>query len=116
MTSEARGYERWDVAVALFPFTDIAVRKPRPIVVLSSQAFNHAHAHVLAAMITTAAGSSWDSDHLIQNLAPTGLSRPSLVRWKLFTLPFEVVPRKIGALDPVDRGLLSARMAAILLG
>jgi mRNA interferase MazF len=113
-TSET--YDRWDVAVALFPFTEIAQRKPRPIVIISNAAFNQANRHVIAAMITTGAGSHWDGDHDILELAPTGLRRPSLVRWKLFTLPFEVVPRKVGTLGSVDRGLLAAKAAGILLG
>lgn len=109
-------FERWDVAVALFPFADIAQSKPRPIVVLSNAAFNRAHRHVIAAMITTGAGSRWDSDHSIIEIEPTGLQRQSLVRWKLFTLPVSVVPRRIGTFGAVDRGHLSARTAGILLG
>jgi hypothetical protein len=116
MTSESKDLDRWDVAVALFPFTEMAQRKPRPVVILSNAAFNREHGHLIAAMITTGAGSQWDSDHAIIELAPTGLRHPSRVRWKLFTLPFEVVPRKIGTLDTVDRGLLAAKLAGILLG
>lgn len=116
MTSELQPFDRWDIAVALFPFTDIAQRKPRPVVVLSSAAFNGPHHHVISAMITTGAGSRWDSDHSIQELGPTGLRHPSLVRWKLFTLPAEVLPRKIGTLGSADRGFLAAKMAGILLG
>lgn len=109
-------FERWDVAVALFPFTETALSKPRPIAVLSNAAFNQAHGHVIAAMITTGAGSQWPTDHPIIDLESTGLRRQSLVRWKLFTLPVSVVPRKIGTFGVVDRGHLSARTAGILLG
>ncbi len=115
-TSDPDIFNRWDVAVALFPFTEIDQRKPRPVLVLSNAVFNQTHRHVVAAMITTGAGSAWESDHAIIDLGPTGLRHASLVRWKLFTLPVEVVPRKIGALDSADRGPLAARMAGILLG
>lgn len=115
-TSEEPDFDRWDVAVALFPFTEIDQRKPRPVLVLSNAAFNRAHRHVIAAMITTGAGSRWESDHAIIELGPTGLRHPSLVRWKLFTLPVEVLPRKVGALDASDRGLLAVKMAGILMG
>lgn len=115
-TSDRSGFDRWDIAIALFPFTEIPQRKPRPVLILSNAAFNQAHSHFIAAMITTGAGSHWASDHPIGDLAPTGLRSPSLVRWKLFTLPAEVAPRKIGMLAPADRGLLAAKMAGILLG
>ncbi|WP_336490571.1 hypothetical protein [Methylobacterium nigriterrae] len=37
------GYDRFDVLTALFPFLDLPRRKPRPILVLSADAFNAAH-------------------------------------------------------------------------
>ncbi len=116
MTSEVSDYQRWDVLVAPFPFTDIDKSKRRPVLVLSSAEFNQDHRHVIAAMITTGAGSQWPTDHKIIDLAPTGLSHPSVVRWKLVTLDYEVIIRRCGALSAGDRGLLAARMAGILLG
>lgn len=116
MTSDDLKLDRWDIVVAPFPFTDIAYGKPRPVVVLSNTAFNEVHRHVIAAMVTTGAGSSWDSDHVIVDLAPTGLKHASLVRWKLVTLSLSIIPRKIGTLGAADRGLLTAKMAGILLG
>lgn len=116
MTSEAVEFRRWDVAVALFPFTQSDQRKPRPILILSDAPFNGAHAHVIAAMITTGANTRWPSDHAIHDLSPTGLSCPSVVRWKIFTLPIAALSRKIGTFGPADKGLLAAAMAGILLG
>jgi mRNA-degrading endonuclease toxin of MazEF toxin-antitoxin module len=116
MTSETGGYRRWDVAVALFPFTQSDQRKPRPILILSDIDFNQSHEHVIAAMITTGANTQWPSDHAIRDLVPTGLSHSSVVRWKVFTLPVETLARRIGTFGSSDRGLLSAGMAGILLG
>ena len=96
-------FERFDVLTALFPFLDIPVRKPRPILVLSVGAFNAGHGHVIGAMITTAAAGSWPSDHVIRDLAAAGLTHRSVVRWKVFTLPDSVIGRRIGALHEADR-------------
>jgi mRNA interferase MazF len=106
--------ERWDVVTALFPFTEVPVRKPRPILILSNGDFIRDHGHVIACMITTGAGSRWPSDHHIIDLAATGLSHASLVRWKLFTLPLHVLGRRIGALGGPDRAQVAALMARIL--
>ena len=39
-----------------------------------------------------------------------------VLRWKVFTLPIALVPRKIGMFGAGDRGVLSVKMAGILLG
>ena len=96
-------FERFEVPTALFPFLDIPVRKPRPVLVFSARTFNAEHGHVIGAMITTAAAGSWPSDHVIQNLEAAGLKHRSVVRWKIFTLPGSVIGRRIGALDEADR-------------
>ncbi|RZK96452.1 MAG: type II toxin-antitoxin system PemK/MazF family toxin [Methylobacterium sp.] len=104
-------FERFDVLTALFPFLDIPVRKPRPILVLSAGAFNAGHGHVIGAMITTAAAGSWPSDHVIQDLAAAGLKHRSVVRWKVFTLPDTVIGQRIGVLDGADRRAVDAAWA-----
>lgn len=108
-------FERWDIVTALFPFTDAAVKKPRPVLVLSGANFNRDHGHIIGCMITTGAGSVWPSDQVISDLLPTGLSHRSIVRWKVFTLSHLVIGKRIGSLPELDRGALSARLASILL-
>ncbi|WP_132255636.1 type II toxin-antitoxin system PemK/MazF family toxin [Methylobacterium segetis] len=109
-------FDRFDVLTALFPFLDIPQRKPRPILVLSDGAFNAAHGHLIASMITTGAGSRWPSDYPISDLAAAGLKHRSVVRWKLFTLGFGEIGRPIGRLCGADRDAVRARLDAILYG
>jgi mRNA-degrading endonuclease toxin of MazEF toxin-antitoxin module len=108
------GFERWHVLTALFPFVDIPQRKPRPIVVLSERSFNDAHGVFIAAMITTAGKGPWPSDHPIADLAAAGLKVPSVVRWKLFTLPDDVVGRTIGTMGWADQAALATHLGRIL--
>ncbi|KQP58786.1 MULTISPECIES: type II toxin-antitoxin system PemK/MazF family toxin [unclassified Methylobacterium] len=109
-------FERFDVVTALFPFLDVPRRKPRPVLVLSAKAFNALHGHVVGAMITTGAASHWPSDHVIHDLAPAGLSHRSVIRWKVFTLPFAEIGRRIGHLSETDRRTFGAACEAILPG
>jgi mRNA-degrading endonuclease toxin of MazEF toxin-antitoxin module len=109
-------FERYDVVTALFPFTEVPVRKPRPALVLSAAAFNREHGHVVATMITTGARSRWPSDHDIADLTTAGLAHPSLVRWKLFTLPFAVIGRRIGSLSGADRYAVDTKLRTIFAG
>lgn len=107
-------FERYDVLTALFPFVDVPVRKPRPVVVLSTRPFNGTHGHVVTAMITTGADSHWPSDVPIVDLAAAGLRHGSVIRCKLFTLPNGQIGRRIGHLGEPNRTRLALQMDAIL--
>jgi mRNA interferase MazF len=78
-------------------------QKTRPALALSPASSNASHGQTVFAMITTASGSHWPSDVVIRNLAACGLSRRSVVRFKLFTLDNRLIARKIGSLAPADR-------------
>lgn len=104
-----------DVVVDLFPFTDAPVRKPRPILVVSSDHFNAAHDQIIGAMITTAQAGAWPSDALIENLRAAGLSHASVIRAKLFTLRRELIATRIGALAETDAKRARALIAGALI-
>ncbi|MDR3528630.1 MAG: type II toxin-antitoxin system PemK/MazF family toxin [Rhizomicrobium sp.] len=95
--------EAGDIAIVPFPFTDMAVAKPRPALVLSAQKANGESGNTIFAMITTAARSHWPTDVPLADAEASGLTAASLVRLKLFTLDNRLVARKIGALSPQDR-------------
>jgi mRNA interferase MazF len=65
-------------------------------------------------MITTAARSKWPSDIAIEDLKPAGLNRPCVVRWKLFTLPNDLILRRAGTLASGDRGSVASIVRKIL--
>jgi mRNA interferase MazF len=106
--------DRFDVAVVLFPFVDTPRVKPRPALVLSKRAFNAAHGVSVLAMITTAAHTRWPSDIAISDRIKAGLSSPSVVRLKLFTLENEIIARRIGRLTRADGGKMKAALAHCL--
>jgi len=103
-----------DVVVVPFPFVDIAANKRRPSVILSHTAFNGSHGHSICAMITTAVRSKWQSDIAIVDLKPAGLNHPCVVRWKLFTLPNELILRRAGTLGSGDRDNIALAARKIL--
>lgn len=92
-----------DIVVVPFPFVDVAAEKRRPSVVLSNKSFNQANGHSICAMITTAGHTRWQSDIVIDDLKSAGLRRPCVVRWKLFTLPNDIILKKAGAMAALDR-------------
>jgi mRNA interferase MazF len=104
-----------DIVVVPFPFVDVAAEKRRPSVVLSPQAFNRSNAHSICAMVTTAGRTKWLSDIAIVDLVAAGLPRPCVVRFKLFTLPNEIILRQAGALAEADRNNLLTAARTIML-
>lgn len=107
-------FERYDVGLTLFPFTERRGGKTRPCLILTDEAFHRAHGHVIAAMITTASVTKWPSDIPISQLSAAGLRTSSVVRMKLFTLEVGRLIGRIGALAPPDREAVAAARKWVL--
>lgn len=109
------GYERFDVVVVPFPFTDSATSKRRPALVLSNmEAFNLPAGHSVMAMITSAGNAGWPLDVAISDGNSAGLTAASLVRMKLFTLDNRFVLRQLGRLAATDRKAVAAALKQLL--
>lgn len=99
-------FDRFDVALTRFPFTDRVGQKVRPIVVLSNKDFHQAHDHLIASMVTTAARTRWPTDIPIERYKDAGLKTPCVIRLKLFTLQLDLMFGSVGGLVEVDRARL----------
>jgi len=97
-------YEPFDVVVVPFPFTDSSGTKRRPALVLSQKTdFGAVIEHSGLAMITSQKNEPWPLDVAIKNKKQSGLTAPSIVRMKLFTLDNRFILRKIGRLTKSDQ-------------
>lgn len=105
--------EPLDVVAVPFPFTDRSAVKRRPALVVSSAAFNHAHAQSILAMITSAR-STWPSDVAIRDRRQAGLHVPCRVRLKLFTLDDALLVRKLGTLSKRDGQAVAQALSRFL--
>ncbi len=107
-------YRHFDVVVVPFPFTDSTQKKRRPALVLSqSEAFNGKIEHSVLAMITSQKNESWPLDCAIQNKNQSGLTAPSVVRMKLFTLDHRFILRKIGHLSKKDQNQVKQSLSQL---
>ncbi|MBI3934467.1 MAG: type II toxin-antitoxin system PemK/MazF family toxin [Acidobacteria bacterium] len=104
--------ESWDVVTVPFPFTETARQKRRPALILSQKNFNRL-GHAVMAMITSAV-QPWPSDTPLSSLAAAGLSRPCVVRLKLFTLDNRLIITRIGHLADEDKNRVAAAMMSML--
>ena len=95
-------YNRFDVVIVPFPFTDSSSSKRRPALIISeSTTFDTLMQKSVMAMITTATHQPWALDVNITDLTAAGLRTPSIVRMK-FTLDHNLIVRDIGHLTAVD--------------
>jgi mRNA interferase MazF len=106
--------DTFDVAVVPFPFVDKSAIKRRPALALSNKAFNAANGHTIFAMITTAKLDQWPDDHALSEPESTGLVADCYVRWKVFTLPNDLVLKALGALGDEDRKAISLAVSRIM--
>lgn len=107
-------FRPFEVLVVPFPFTDSTAVKRRPALVLSAEQFQDRIGHLVLAMITSRENRGWPLDVEISDLKSAGLSHPSVVRMKLFTLDERFVLRRAGRLGLADRGAVQRSLKSLL--
>lgn len=95
-------YNRGDVVLVSFVFSDESGKKFRPAVVISSSAYNRARQEVVVAAITSNIRRRHFGDHLIANWKGAGLLFPSLATGILRTVKRTMIDRKLGTMPKPD--------------
>ena len=97
-------FERGEVVLVRFPFTDLTSAKQRPALVVSSAAFTASGQEVIVAAISgQRIYHPGKFDYIVRNWERAGLLMPSVVRaGKLVTLHGDLVRRRLGALSGTD--------------
>ncbi len=108
-------YKPFSIVVVPFPFTDKEQFKRRPALVLSSLEHQEQTQHTTLVMITSAKNRAWSSDYLISSLQSTGLSSPSIVRQKIFTIDSRLIIKCVGELSITDTQELTERLRMHLI-
>lgn len=92
-----------DIVDVPFPFIDAPEKKLRPALVLTDSGFQAHSGAVVLMMVTSAERSRWDSDIELYDWQAAGLRKPSMIRWKLFTIDEQLLVSRRGALSDADR-------------
>lgn len=107
-------YERGDVVLVPFPFSDLSRTKRRPALVISSDAYNRVSNDIVIAQITSNVNAPpLPGDHRVHSWAKAGLLAPSLVRSRLTTVHASLPTRVLGRMPEddirsIDRAIASA--------
>ena len=95
-------YNRGDVVLVGFVFSEESGRKHRPAIVISSPAYHRARQEVIVAAITSNVGRRPSGDHPIADWKTAGLLFPSVATGILRTIKRALIVRKLGSMAKPD--------------
>jgi len=98
-------FQKGDVVLIPFPYTDLLATKTRPATVVSSSTYHNFRSELLLAYISSRLAKAHPTlDHVLVDWAIAGLPRrPSFVRPKLATIDPSLVVHKVGKLSDQDQ-------------
>ncbi len=103
-------YNRSDVVLVSFVFSDESGKKVRPAVVISSAAYSRSRQEVVIAAITSNIRRRLFGDHLIADWEGAGLLFPSLVTGIFRTVKRTMVDRKLGTMPKPDMEAIDLKL------
>lgn len=106
-------FNRGDVVLVPFPFTNLSRAKQRPALVISPDALNAARDDVLIVAITSRVPATLAADEFLipaDDLAACGLPKPSVLKLtKLVSLHRQLVLKRIGTLPPASMDMVTSQ-------
>ncbi len=107
-------YDRGQIALVRFVFADEQGVKRRPVLVLSTRAYQGGRAEVIVAALTSNVARLLPGDYLVERWQEAGLPKPSVVTAILRTVKTPMIERALGALDARDLQAVSRRLRPLL--
>ncbi len=95
-------YNRWNIVLVPFPFTDFSNYKKRPALVISPDVYNSSGDLIISFITSNLAFPGKSGDYLITDWNKAGLPKPSLIRMKFATIDSSIIIKSIGNLTQND--------------
>ncbi len=103
-------YEKWDVVLVPFPFTDLSRLKKRPAVVLSSTEYNASGDAIIGFLTSNIMGLERLGDYTLVAPKIAGLPLPTRFRLKMATIDVSIVSKRLGSMVEADRSGISEKI------
>jgi len=95
-------YNKWDIILVPFPFTDLKAVRKRPALIISPDEYNE-KLDVVIAFITSKLDSEYRlGDYKLCEWEKSNLPKPSMIRMKFATIDKAIILKKIGRLFEND--------------
>ncbi len=106
-------FQRGDVVLIPFPFTDLSAKRVRPAIVVSVPEYEQNTGDIIVAQVNSRQ-HSLPTDYALQDWQFAGLLRPSVVRVKLATINASLVQFRTGRLSDRDLEEVDKRLRLAL--
>ncbi len=96
-------FQRGDVLLIPFPFTDLSATKTRPAVVVSSTVYQSVRPELLLAYVSSQISKATAPvDYILNDWQSAGLLKPSFVRPKIAAIEPSLIVHQVGQLSAQD--------------
>lgn len=103
-------YNRGDIVLVAFVFSDESAKQLRPAVVISSVAYNRSRQEVIVAAITSNIRRRLVGDHLIADWKGAGLLLPSVATGIFRTIKQTMIDRKLGTMPKPEMQAIDLKL------
>ena len=107
-------YNRGDVILVSFIFSDETGERRRPAVIVSSDAYHQSRQEAIIAAITSTTDRILVGDHLIDNWQSAGLLFPSVATSIIRTIKQDMIYKKLGTMSSADLQEIEDKLRDIL--
>lgn len=107
-------YEKWDIILVPFPFTNLTTLKKRPALVISPNEYNVNEDVVILFITSKIDRDTRIGDYKIEKWKDSSLPLPSMIRMKFATIDKDIVIKKIGTLSKSDRDNFSKELISFI--
>ena len=95
-------YNKWDIVLVPFPFTDLTTTKKRPALIISPDEYNE-NLDIVIVFITSKLDLEYRfGDYKIKEWREANLPKPSMLRMKFATIDKSIILKKLGKLTDKD--------------
>ena len=108
-------FQRGDVLLVPFPFSDLSTTKVRPAIIVSSTLYQSREPDIILAAITSnVTAATGPLDYVLRDWKAAGLKYPSAFKPVLFTLDPARIVHRTGTLTNFDLAEIDKRLRLIL--
>lgn len=108
-------FDRGDIVLVPFPFSNQTTTKKRPAAVISSNSYNNVSPDIVIMAVTSKTEKTFGiGECLIKNWKEAGLLKPSSVKPALSTVEQTLVLKKLGRLSSEDLILMDKALKELL--